>query len=254
MSFIKFLGTAGARFVMIKQLRSSGGIWLNYRHTHMMIDPGPGALVRCNSARPKLDPSALDAILLTHKHLDHAGDVNAMIEAMTEGGFKKRGVIFLPADALGQDGVILTYLKDFPEQTILLKKGKFCVGDISFEVPVRNDHPCETYGIKFFIGDTIVSLVADTDYFRELIDIYQGSTVLILNVVFHQRRDDIKHLCLEEAVELIQEIKPRQTIITHFGMSMLKAKPYLLEKQLKKQLETDIIFARDGMTLELSLK
>jgi len=29
-NFIKFLGTAGARFVMIKQLRSSGGIWINF--------------------------------------------------------------------------------------------------------------------------------------------------------------------------------------------------------------------------------
>ncbi|MEI8349963.1 MAG: MBL fold metallo-hydrolase [Candidatus Omnitrophota bacterium] len=239
---------------MIKQLRSSGGMWLSHKKTNMMIDPGPGALVRCNSVRPKLDPGTLDAILLTHKHLDHAGDINAMIEAMTEGGFKKKGTIFLPADALGEDGVIFSYLKDFPEQTVLLKKGKFCIGDISFEIPVRNDHPCETYGIKFFIGDTIVSLVADTDYFDELISIYKGSTVLILNVVFHQRRDDIKHLCLEEAIELIKKIKPRKAVITHFGMSMLKAKPYLLEEKLKEELQADIVFARDGMKLELSLE
>ena len=26
----------------------------------------------------------LDAIILTHRHLDHAADVNVMIEAMTE--------------------------------------------------------------------------------------------------------------------------------------------------------------------------
>ena len=92
-NYIKFLGTAGARFVMIKQLRASGGLWVSSGETNILIDPGPGSIVRCASSRPKLDPGKLDAIILTHRHLDHANDINVMIEAMTEGGFKKRGVL-----------------------------------------------------------------------------------------------------------------------------------------------------------------
>jgi len=45
-NYIKFLGTAGARFVMIKQLRSSGGIWVSYKGTNVIIDPGPGSITR----------------------------------------------------------------------------------------------------------------------------------------------------------------------------------------------------------------
>ena len=81
--WIKFLGTAGARFVMIRQLRASVGLWLKSGSTHVLIDPGPGCLVRCSSVRPKLDPTGLNAIILTHRHLDHANDINVMIEAMT---------------------------------------------------------------------------------------------------------------------------------------------------------------------------
>ncbi|MCX5703449.1 MAG: hypothetical protein NT066_03040, partial [Candidatus Omnitrophica bacterium] len=55
--FIKFLGTAGARFVMINQLRASGGIWVSCKGTNVLIDPGPGSIVRCAASRPKLDPS-----------------------------------------------------------------------------------------------------------------------------------------------------------------------------------------------------
>ena len=39
MSFIKFLGTAGARFVVTKQLRASGGLWLSAGKTNLSIDP-----------------------------------------------------------------------------------------------------------------------------------------------------------------------------------------------------------------------
>ena len=250
-NFIKFLGTAGARFVTMRQLRSSAGIWLRYKSTNIIIDPGPGSIVKCNSSRPKLDVSGLNAIILTHKHLDHAGDVNIMIEAMTEGGFRKRGVLFVPADALGEGGVIFSYLREHPKKIAILKKGKFSLGDINFEVPVKNKHTVETYGLKFFIGKEVISLVSDTKYFDDLINIYKDSTILILNVVFYQKRPDYDHLCLEEAIDIIKAIKPKKTIITHFGMGMLRAKPHILEEKIKNELKMDIKLAYDGMTLEL---
>lgn len=252
MGFIKFLGTAGARFVMIRQLRSSAGIWLKYKSTDIVIDPGPGSIVRCNKTKPKLDPSSLDAIILTHKHLDHCGDVNVMIEAMTEGGFRKRGVVFIPQDAQGPDGVIFSYLKNFAEKIVILKKGKFSVGDIEFEVPLKNFHSVETYGVKFYLGNEVISFVSDTKYFDGLTVAYKDSTIIILNVVFYQPREEFEHFCLDDALKVIEKIRPKQAIITHFGMSMLKAKPHILEEKIRKDSNSDIKFAYDGMTLNLS--
>jgi phosphoribosyl 1,2-cyclic phosphodiesterase len=254
MGFIKFLGTAGARFVMIKQLRSSAGIWLQYKSTNIIIDPGPGSIVKCNSSRPKLDVSSLDAIILTHKHLDHSSDINVMIEAMTDGGFRKRGYLFIPSDALGKDGVIFSYLKNFAEKIVILKeKEKFYIEDIEFEVATRNIHSVETYGLKFFIEKEVISLLSDTKYFQDLIKIYKDSTILVLNVVFYQKRDQYEHLCLEEAIEIAKKIKPKKVIFTHFGMSMVKQKPHILEEKIKKELNLDIKFAYDGLTLKIPL-
>lgn len=253
MGFIKFLGTAGARFVVMRQLRASGGIWLQFKATNILIDPGPGSIVKCNSSKPRLDVSGLDGIILTHKHLDHSGDVNVMIEAMTQGGFNKRGVLFVPSDALGEEGVIFFYLRNHPQKITFLKKGKFSLGDIKFEVPVKNIHPVETYGLKFFIEDNVISFVSDTKYFEGLVDAYKDSTLIVLNVVFYQRRDDIEHLCLEDALKIIQRIKPKKAILTHFGMTMIKQKPHLLEKKVREELKMDIQFAYDGLTLELPL-
>ncbi len=251
MGFIKFLGTAGARFVMLKQLRASGGLWINYKDENILIDPGPGALIRALNSKPKLEPQKLTGLILTHKHLDHSNDINLMIEAMTEGGFKKRGSLFAPKDAFGKGGVIFDYLVEFPKRVSYLEVGKFNIGDFEFEVPTLMKHPVQTYGLKFQMDKYLISLITDTEYFDDLITYYKAD-ILIINVVFLKRRETVKHLCLEEAKKLISSIRPRKVILTHFGMTMLKAKPHSLEEVLTKELRVEVKCAYDGMKLDFN--
>lgn len=249
MNFIKFLGTAGARFVMIKQLRASGGIWISYKGTNVLVDPGPGSIVRCAASKPKLDPTKLDAIIMTHRHLDHSGDINVMIEAMTEGGFKKRGIIFCPKDAIEEDSVILKHTMSFVRRLEILKeKTKYKVGEFEFKASMRHIHPAETYGIKFNIGATSISILTDTKYFKELLSFYK-TDILIIAVVFFQPRTGIDHLNLFDAEEIIAKIRPKKAILTHFGMTMLAAKPHIQAQNLTKKLGIEVQAAYDGMTL-----
>lgn len=246
--FIKFLGTAGARFVMISQLRASGGIWISASGKNILIDPGPGSIVRCAASRPKLNPAKLDAIILTHRHLDHVNDVNVMIEAMTEGGFKKRGVVFCPQDALGEDTVILKHAQAFVEKIELVKENKnYELGGFSFQSSMRHIHPVETYGLKFKIKDNTIGILSDTRYFPELVKFYK-TDILIIGVVFAQPRPGIDHLCLDDVEMLLRDLKPKKTILTHFGLTMLKAKPHLKAEELSQTLGQDIVAAYDGMT------
>ncbi len=247
--FIKFLGTAGARFVMIRQLRASGGLWISTKGKNILVDPGPGSIVCCARSKPKLDPGKLDAIILTHKHLDHSNDINVMIEAMTEGGFKKRGVVFAPGDALEKDPVIFNYVKEFPEKIEVLSPNKtYNAGEFTFETSMRHIHPAETYGLKFKMGKESVGLLVDTKYFKELTDFYRVD-ILIIGVVFFEPRPGIDHLSLPDAIQLIKDIKPKKTILTHFGMTMLKAKPHILAERLKVELKTEVVAAYDGLNL-----
>lgn len=249
--FLKFLGTAGARFVMIEQLRFSGGIWVSSQGTDVLIDPGPGSIVRCNKSRPKLDPRRLSGIIITHRHLDHCGDINVMIEAMTEGGFKKKGIVFCPADAIDEDTVILKHAQPFPEKIEILRpRQRYAVADFTFETSMKHIHPVETYGIKFRIKNTTVAYLTDTRYFDELAEFYGKTDVLIIAVVFFQPRPGIDHLCLSEAEQIIASVKPRKTILTHFGMTMLKAKPVLQAQLLSQKLKLEVLAAYDGMTLD----
>lgn len=252
MDYIKFLGTAGARVVVSKQLRASGGIWLSLDGTNLYLDPGPGALVKTMAARPKLNPVDLDGILLSHKHLDHSGDINVMIEAMTEGTFKKRGAVFAPQEALAFDPVILKYVRHYPERLEILKaKGKYKVGALTFTTPIQHiHHNTETYGFKFYGKRTTVSYIADTKFFPGLVKAYQGSDVLVVGVL-RQEPSHLEHLCVPDLKALVKGIKPRVTIMTHFGKLMLAAKPELIAEQLSRELKSKVIAATDGMMYKL---
>ncbi|MHC1635384.1 MAG: MBL fold metallo-hydrolase [Candidatus Methanospirareceae archaeon] len=254
MDEIKFLGTAGARFVMIKQLRSSAGIFLSLADTRVLIDPGPGTLVRFASSKPKIDPSKLDAIILTHKHLDHSNDVNVMIEAMTEGGFKKRGVLLCPGDAIsGDDPVVFKHHRGLLEKVEILKEGhSYDVGNLKISTPKRHVHGVETYGLNIGVEgrENLISFISDTRYFEGLENFYNGE-VLVMNVVMYKRREGVDHLCVEDARHIIKTSKPKVAILTHFGMTMLRNKPFEIAKRLTEETGVEVIAASDGMRFDL---
>jgi ribonuclease BN (tRNA processing enzyme) len=247
---ITFLGTAGARFVVISQLLSSGGLWLNLGGTEILVDPGPGCIVQ--STKRKLKADKLSAIILSHRHLDHSADVNIMIEAMTQGGFKPRGWLFAPTDALETEPVIFSYLRDFLGGIEALQEGKsYSVGNISFETPIRHIHPVETYGIIFRTAEHTFSYIADSRYFDGLWQNY-GGELLIINVVFLEPGRPIDHLSVPDAKRIITEIRPKVAILTHFGMSMWRAKPWEIAQKLSEETGIKVIAARDGMKFNLS--
>lgn len=248
---IIFLGTAGARVMVSKQFSASGGVWLKLNGAEILLDPGPGTLVR--AIKKKLDPTKLDAIILSHKHLDHSVDINIMIEAMTDAGWKRRGMVLAPSDAMNNiEGVILPYLMNYPEKIETLAAGKsYTIGDIAVETPVRHKHPVETYGLLFKAPNYTISWIVDTGYFEDLASYYKGD-LLVINTVMMEHKPMVEHLSLAEVGQVIKYVKPKIAIITHFGMSVWRARPWEIAKKLSAETGISVISARDGMKFELS--
>ena len=254
---IRFLGTAGARFVMITQARSSAGALYDVGGFRLLVDPGPGCLVRCHRSRPKIDPSRLDAILLTHGHLDHGGDANVMIEAMTQGGHRRQGTLFAPAEALEDDPIVLRYVRGYLGALEVLAEGKSwqLAPDLTLTTPVRHRHGAETYGFRLATPALRVSHIADTLYFPELAGHYAPCDVLVVHVVLYEidpeRKKRILHLDAADATRLIREVAPRVAVITHFGMNMLRAKPWEVAAKMADDTGIQVVAASDGMTFDL---
>lgn len=247
---LTFLGTAGARVMVASQILASGGLWLDLGGTEILLDPGPGTLV--HAAKRKLRASKLEAIILSHRHLDHSADVNAMIEAMTEGGLRRKGTLFAPGDALEEDPVVFRYLRSYLGDIEVLKEGgSYRIGEVTFETPIRHHHPVETYGVVFRTPRHTISCIVDTRFFQELGFHYHGD-LLILNVVRLEPEGPYDHLSAPEASRIIRELRPRAAILTHFGMTMWWAKPWEVATKLSEETGVRVIAARDGMRFDLA--
>jgi len=245
-----FLGTAGARVMVANQILASGGLWLDLNGTEILFDPGPGTLVQ--ATKRKLRASKLDAIVLSHRHLDHSADVNIMIEAMTEGGLRPKGTLFAPRDALEDDPVVLHYLRPYLSRIEVLEEGQsYQIGDIHLKTPIRHHHAVETYGVVFETPSHTISCIVDTRFFPELCSHYKGDLV-ILNVVRLESGGPFEHLSAPEAGEIIKELRPKAAILTHFGMTMWRAKPWEVASRLSEETGVRVIAARDGMRFDLA--
>jgi phosphoribosyl 1,2-cyclic phosphodiesterase len=262
---VRFLGTGGARFVVAKQIRASGGMWFRFGPdegdppaptTQIHVDPGPGALVRATSAVPPCDPVELDAIALSHKHLDHAGDVNVMIEAMTSGGFRRRGTILAPRDAFEGEAVIFPYAVKFAAAREYLeeKSGPYHINDVELRTSIRHIHGVETYGMHFTYRGTTVSYLPCGRFFEGLARDYAAHKpdVLIVNVLRYRDSMKVDHMNLDEARTVFAEVRPKVGVMTHFSTKMIEQRPERLAKELEDELGFRVFAAYDGWTLDVA--
>ena len=246
------LGSGGARIVVARQIRASGGLWFCLDGTEFIVDPGPGALVRMTGSRHHLDPTHLSGILLSHRHLDHAGGVNNVVEGMTMGGTEPRGILMAPHDALeGNDPVVLRYLRPFLDEVVTLSEGGcYRLGGITVRTPVRHKHRGEVFGFRFESSDLAVSYIADTAYFPELAEHYRAD-VLVLNVV-RLEPSRLDHLHIPDAERLVQEIKPRLAVLTHFGLTVIRAKPWKVAREMAERTGVQVVAASDGKLVDFT--
>jgi phosphoribosyl 1,2-cyclic phosphodiesterase len=240
------MGTAGARAMVGQQLASSGGIYVEQGDARICIDPGPGAIVQY--AKRKVDPLSLDAIAISHRHIDHSADANAMVDAMTNGGYRRHGIFLCPPDGLDDDPVLLRYLRPFLDHVIALEpETTYQIKGITLSTTPRHVHQVETYGFRF--GEKL-GLVTDSLFYEGIAEQHRAE-VMIINTVLLKCRPDVLHLCVADAERIIREAKPRLALLTHFGTTVWRAHPWDIAAEMSQRVGSQVSAARDGMTIEI---
>ena len=255
-NFIKYLGTSGGRFSMIRQLRSTGGLWLRYGGLNGVIDPGPGSLVRICSAYPPLDSETIDFILLTHKHVDHSTDASVLIECMTHGkSSEKHGILIAPKDAIcGSEAVIIKHFRDRVKRVVIPVDGKrIDLGTGVKAEPVPHvHHGVDCFGYIFRAeGVPEWGLISDCRMDKTLFaERYKNCDFISLNTTFADSKERIQHMSVTEANDLLKEINARRAVYTHLCPMLTGEKGELCLTERETDLSR-VVAAADGDVVDL---
>lgn len=254
-STLIFLGTGGDSFTIGRQTHGSGGFIIFNDEVKLHIDPGPGTLNRIKAAG--LSPRDTTAILCTHKHIGHCNDLNAYIDAMTHNGLDKKGVVLGSLSVINGTETEHAYLTEFHkscvEKAIVLTPGSK-VGVEDFEVIATNTVHADQTGVGLIIQtpDATIGYTSDTQYSNDIAKQYEGCDIMILNVLypFGTSKDDaVNGLCADGAAKMLQKVKPKLAIITHFGIKMVKSDIISIAREIQRLTGVQTIAAKEGMML-----
>ncbi len=254
-NFIRFLGTAGTRFIMLSQRRSSGGMWFSYGDVNGVIDPGPGSLVQICKAKPPLFPEKIDGIILTHRHIDHSNDLNVLSEAMTLKAREKKGGVLLTGDSMKEgDCVLLQYVRRKIAQIWLHMDGQktSLSRDVCVESVMHTHHGVECYGLVFRSrGLPSWGVISDTAALPHFPARYRDCELVVINCTLPLPWTRLDHISVSDVESLLQVLSPKLVILTHMGRHILDIGPRNIARSLSTK-RTTVIAAEDGMIIDLA--
>jgi len=220
-----------------KRLRSS--VLIELRGKIFVIDTGPD--FRQQMLRAKV--RNITAILFTHEHKDHI----AGLDDIRAFNYIHKRAMEVYADKRVEKALHREYAYVFAEDKYpgipkmnvhIIENHDFYIEDIKI-TPIRLMH----YKLPIFgfrIND--FTYLTDTNYVApEEIEKMKGTKVLVVNALRKQKH--ISHFNLEEALALIEEVKPERAYLTH--VSHLMGRQAVVEKDLPE----NVYFAYDGLQL-----
>jgi len=249
---IIFLGTGGDAIVVGKQLRSAGGIILQVEDNQVHIDPGPGALPRAKDYGVNLRNNV--AVVVSHNHMNHAHDVNAVISSMTLGGMDRKGVLVSNSTVVNgganMEPSLKKHFEGMIERSLVLEPGqRVGINEVEIRAVHAQHTDPEALGFKFITPRFVMGYTADTGYLQSLVHDYKEVDILILNCVNPADIKDNNHLNLEDVMKLLPEIQPKLAILTHFGIKMEEIDILNEARRIQRKTRVQTIAAKDGMVI-----
>lgn len=251
---IIFLGTGGDITVVGRQRRASGGIAIRVEGYQFMLDPGPGTLVKARDFGVNIRSTT--AVLVSHSHLTHSNDLNAVISAMSYDGLDRKGVVIAAESVINGSvhdeirPVLTNHAAECVERVISLKPEQR-VGIETIEIhALKTKHQDSTnIGFKFFTPQFVLSYSSDTGYSSDIAEQYKNSDILVLNVVNPKEDRSKENLNVEDCIKILNKTKPRMCVMTHFGNRMLDSDPIYQAREIQRETGVQVIAATDGMEI-----
>lgn len=207
--------------------RASAAFWLETDGGSMLLDCSADAMHRM--AQENLDWGNLDAIWISHLHLDHCGGLASLLFAMKHSpqtvGRNKPLRIFSCSGverllkAIDESNDYGLFKQPFP-----LEVREFAAPDQSGFTPFegircetfKTPHTRESLAMRLTNSENkTVVYSADTGVSEELATFARGADLFVLECSFYEKKPVHTHLNLAEAMRIAQMAEPRKLLLTH---------------------------------------
>ena len=220
-----------------KRLRTS--ILIEHENTHVVIDTGPD--FRQQMLREKVNH--LDAIVFTHEHKDHMAGLD---DVRAYNYITKKAM-----DIYGSKSVHAAIKRDFhyvfqsekypgvPELNLHeIESSPFLINKMTF-TPIEVWHhmmKVNAFRINNFTYITDANRIEKNE-----LEKIRGSKVIVINAL--RKEAHISHFTMQQAVEILKELKPEQGFLTHLSHQIGK------HDSITSELPNFISIAYDGLKI-----
>lgn len=222
-----------------KRFRSS--IYLESMGVCLVVDTGPD--FRIQMLRENIEN--IDAVLFTHEHRDHiAGldDIRAFNYVLNK-RIDIYGIVRVMDSIRTEFPYIFTETRYFgaPQLNVnIIDSNPFMINDLKV-IPINVMHDkLSILGYRF--GD-FTYITDGSSISEEELEKCRGTKVLVINALRNSRH--VSHFSLQEAIEIINKIKPDRAFLTHMSHFIG------LHKDLEANLPSFIRPAYDGLRIEI---
>ena len=219
--------------------RTRTSLFIQSDTTSVVIDTGPD--FRAQMLREKI--RNLDAVVFTHGHKDHV----AGLDDIRPFNYLLDKTISVYAENRVQDILKKEFSYAFQPQEypgvpqiklIAIDEQPFTVGDIRF-IPIRAMHK-ELPVLGFRVDDVVY--ITDANYIAPAeLDKCRGAEVLVLNAL--RREPHYSHFNLNQALEIIENLRPKQAYLTHISHHMG------VYESVQQELPAGVSLAYDGLVV-----
>lgn len=245
---LHFLGTGGGRYAMGNQLRDTAGLILESDEASILIDPGPGALVKSQ----EYNTEDIEGLIVTHSHLDHYNDAEPIIELISlihENPCK----LMAPVSVLEGYGDIQQPISNYHQnqctKTVnLTDKKETQLENLKIESQEMFHSEPKCTGLKISNGEKIFGFWTDSAYSDELLEFYEDCDTIVINCNRPREGNTRGHLSLSEVPKILEDSNISTAIITHFSDVFLESNLEKEKSWLEDQVDQKIVFAEDSMT------
>ncbi|MBS3969750.1 MAG: MBL fold metallo-hydrolase [Clostridia bacterium] len=201
----------------------------------------------------------LNAIICTHLHADHSGDLpiarNAVKSGILYNKIKAKMPVYLPGEpALNysiidtyQDGLQFNIIEGLPEENLYRTTQ---IGSLKLKF-FKVEHTMLAYGVEIETQGKRVAYTGDTHYFPDLIDYVMAADLFICEATVLEKNKDYavgRHLTARQAGEIARRAKVKQFLPSHF---FPEYDLDYVKKEIEEGYGSGIIMAEEGMIIEI---